>query len=73
MKSPVFFKYEEFAAWCEKHSTFGDMKPTHYPCIVITANQDCLHEIVYYSEFQSARYVTNSKEAINEGTGRRNA
>lgn len=56
MKSPVLRTDAMFAEWCMTNSTFGDMKPTHYPCIIVADSQGTLQTIIYYSEFQEARY-----------------
>lgn len=60
MKSLVLNNKAEFSTWCANNYTFGDLEPTHYPCVVITDSQGTLMTVVYYSEFQTARYITTN-------------
>ena len=59
MKSPVFINEKEFDLWTNQNDiacNMGMVAPRYYPAIVITDELNRPIEVVYYSEFQKARY-----------------
>jgi hypothetical protein len=65
MKSPLLSSKEDFDKWSQEIKLQNNPQPTHYPCIVIAVplyqKFYCL-DVIYYSEFQKARYVVDDNE-----------